>query len=123
MVNLIIPGRLPGLNEYTKACRTSAYVGAELKKKSEKLVTNCILAQIQTVRISSPVEIRFVWYEKDKRRDPDNISGFGHKVILDALVKNKILKDDSQRYVRRIQDLFETDAVNPRIEVSLQMIR
>lgn len=28
-----IPGRLDGLNEYTKACRGNCYSGAEMKKE------------------------------------------------------------------------------------------
>ena len=32
---LIIPGRLSGLNEYTKACRSNRYVGAKMKKENE----------------------------------------------------------------------------------------
>lgn len=34
-----VPAKLPGLNEYTKACRGSRYEGAEMKKQAEKLVS------------------------------------------------------------------------------------
>ena len=119
MAKLTIPGRLPGLNQYTDACRTSAYKGAALKKKGEKAVLKYIHMQAIPIDFKPPVEIDFVWYEKDRRRDPDNIAGFGHKVILDALVKSGIIKDDSQRYIRRITDAYETDPTNPRIEIDI----
>jgi hypothetical protein len=43
---LTIPGRLEGLNEYTKANRTSAIVGAEMKLIQEYKISQHIDVQI-----------------------------------------------------------------------------
>lgn len=36
--------------------------------------------------------MRYRWFEKDRRRDLDNVSSFGRKVIQDALVECGVLK-------------------------------
>ena len=35
---LIIPGRLPNLNDYTNACRSNAQAGGSMKKKEQKRI-------------------------------------------------------------------------------------
>ena len=118
MVAFTIEGSLPGLNEYTKACRTNPYTGAKMKRECEEFVMwTC--KNIDALIIGAVV-IDFKWIEKDRRRDPDNISSFGRKVILDALVKTGIITDDSQEYILGFRDFFEVDAENPRIEVAIR---
>lgn len=119
MVVLTIPGRLPGLNEYTSACRTHPQAGAKMKKDGEKKVAECIAQQLPGVHINAPVEITFTWTEKDRRRDPDNIAGFGTKVILDALVEAQVLPDDSQRYVMELHNYYSIDKDDPHIRVEI----
>lgn len=57
-------------------------------------------------KFEKPVFIHFHWVEKTSKRDLDNIA-FAKKFILDALVENGKLKDDSQKYVRGFTDTFE----------------
>lgn len=124
MVELVIPGRLPGLNEYTAACRTHPQAGAKMKKEAEEKVISCIIEQrLQGLTASFPVEIEFDWIEKDRRRDPDNISGFGRKVILDALVKTGVIQDDSGKYIKGFKDCFDVYPLYPRIEVFIKGVR
>lgn len=59
------------------------------------------------------------WYEKDRRRDKDNVSGFGRKVIQDALVKAKILKNDGWKDIDGFSDKFYVDTKNPRVVVEI----
>lgn len=49
----------------------------------------------------------------------DNISGFAHKVIQDALVKAEILKNDGWQEITGYLDQFYCDPQNPRIEVAI----
>ena len=120
MLMLIIHGRLPGLNDYIGACRTYPQSGAKMKKEAEELITRFINRQMKGVKVTRPVKIEFLWVEKDRRRDPDNICGFGHKVILDALVKAGVLPDDSGKYIKGFKDSFSVDNVFPRIEVTIR---
>ena len=74
------------------------------------------------VRIENPVFMEFLWVEPNKRRDKDNISSFGRKVIQDALVQCGVLKDDGWRHVVGFSDRFEVDKENPRIEVKIREV-
>lgn len=114
----VIPGSLPGLNMLIAANRANRYKGAKLKKDAD---LQCVAA-IRKCRVGAvkkyPVEIRVWFYEKDKRRDIDNIFS-GGKYILDALQEAGILKGDGQKYVCRLRYGHHTDPVNPRIEVEI----
>lgn len=52
------------------------------------------------------MHISFDWHETTMRRDPDNISGGGRKIILDALVFAKVIPDDGPKYVAGFTDRF-----------------
>jgi hypothetical protein len=114
---LTIKGRLPGLNEYTKACRTNPHAGNEMKRQAQDLVMWHILSQIRGLHFEKPVFILFTFYEQDRRRDRDNVSSFARKVIQDALVKCGTLHDDGWDYVTGYLDRFGVDKENPRIVV------
>lgn len=116
---LIIAGRLDNMNDYTSACRANQYKGAKLKQKNENVVKQAIYEQLGRLRIKNPVRMLYRWYEPNKRRDLDNISAFGRKVIQDALVDTRVLQDDGWRYVKGFQDEFYVDKGNPRIEVEI----
>ena len=68
------------------------------------------------------MKIDYILYEKNKKRDLDNISSFGRKVIQDALVDNGILKNDGWEDVVGFSDSFYIDKENPRIEVIISEI-
>lgn len=114
---LTIPGRLPGLNEYTDACRTNPRAGARMKQQAQELVMWHILSQIRGRRFTKPVFLLFTFYEQDRRRDRDNVSSFARKVIQDALVKCDTLIDDGWDQVTGYLDRFAVDKNNPRIVV------
>lgn len=114
----IIDGRLDGLNEYTKANRTNLYKGAQMKAQNEKYVMFYIKkAKLKKVE-KYPLKIVINWYEKNMRRDIDNIT-FSTKFILDSLVKMEIIEDDSQKYINEIEHYIHVDKNQPRIEVTL----
>ena len=114
---LTIPGRLPGLNEYTTACRTNPQKGNKMKQDAQTTIMWHILAQLHRKRIEKPVFLLFTFYEQDRRRDRDNVSSFARKVIQDALVKTGTLHDDGWDYVTGYLDTFKVDKANPRIVV------
>ena len=51
--------------------------------------------------ITNPCVIYIDWHEATKRRDVDNIQS-SQKFVLDAMVKNGVLKNDNRRYVKQI---------------------
>lgn len=114
---LTIPGRLPGLNEYTDTCRTDPRAGARMKREAQEAVMWHILSQMRVCRFEKPVFLLFTFYEQDRRRDKDNVSSFARKVIQDALVKCGCLRDDGWAYVTGYMDQFRVDKLAPRITV------
>ena len=66
--------------------------------------------------------MEYHWIEKDTRRDLDNISSFGRKVIQDALVKEGILRNDGWKDISGFSDSFGVDKDNPRIEVVIREV-
>lgn len=117
-----ILGKLNNLNDYTAACRRNAYAGNKMKQRNEETVLWAIRQQLRGVHIEKTVELEFYWYEPNKRRDHDNVSSFGRKVIQDALVKAGVLKDDGWDYIDGFRDVFLLDRENPRIEVVIKEI-
>lgn len=122
MPKLVIPGRLPNLNEYIEACRRNKYKANKMKKEAEDLVMLCARQQLRGWKARGPVMMFYLWVEKDRRRDKDNISGYGRKIIQDALVKGKFLKNDGWNDIEGFADDFAVDKGNPRIEIVIEEI-
>lgn len=116
---LIINGRLPGLNELITAERTHRQKGAKLKRDAETLVRWHIRQQLRGVKPKTPVHIEYRYFEPDRRRDCDNIAAFAHKVIQDALVKERVLPNDGWAQINGFSDYFAVDAKKPRIEITI----
>lgn len=119
---LVIPTRLNNLNDYITADRTNRYKGAAMKARNEALVKVAIKQQMRSLRIERPVYMEYTWYERNKRRDLDNISSFGRKVIQDALVQTRVLVNDGWNEIVGFSDQFYVDAANPRIEVLIREV-
>lgn len=113
---LIIPGTLPGLNEYISAERTNKHKAAALKRQTERPISRMAATQLKGLRLSRPVIMRYLWVEPNRRRDKDNIA-FAKKFVQDALVSSGILQDDGWRQIEHFTDDFQVDAKNPRVEV------
>ncbi len=119
---LVIPGTLNNLNDYIAAERTNRHKGAKMKADNGKMVAVAIRQCIRGVRIDRPVFMEYTWVEKNRRRDLDNISSFGRKVIQDALVETGVLKDDGWKHVVGFSDRFQVDKERPRIEVKIREV-
>lgn len=114
-----IHDRLPGINEYTAQQRANKYGGNLMKRHAQKAIEWEIRAS-KLKPIKSPVMILYTFYEPNKRRDKDNIAGFAHKVIQDALVACGIIKDDAWDYIVGYEDHFGIDKKHPHIDVELR---
>lgn len=114
---LIISGTLPSLNEVINANRSNRFAGAKMKKSVqssiEKLVMQQCLYKYERIRIS------FEWYEKNRKRDFDNIASSA-KFILDALVKCKVIPNDGWKQIApELNHKFYHDKENPRVVVTI----
>lgn len=118
MVKFTIRGKLPGLNDYITAERTSRYKGAEMKRQAETVVLHAARS-LGKWRADGKVYMVYRWYEPNQRRDKDNVSSFGRKVIQDALVRGRYLPNDGWKDIEDFADQFEVDKKNPRVEVEI----
>ena len=116
MIKLTIPGTLPGLNEYTKANRTNPHIGNSMKKQAQEQIMWSIKGQIR--ELMPPIKISYLWIEKGKRRDLDNIA-FAQKFVQDALVALKALPNDGWGDIGGFTHDFAVDKDKPRVEITI----
>ena len=111
MNTFTIKAKLPSLNDVTYKNRANKFYGNKFKGDIEEVIGWAIKQALtmKTLRpVEKPCEIQIHWHESTKRRDVDNIQS-SQKFILDAMVKNGILKNDSRRYVRQIHHVIIDD--------------
>lgn len=120
-MKFVIKGALPGLNEYIAAERSNRFAASTMKKQVQHTISLVCRAQHPKAHFTRPVVMHYTWYEKDLRRDCDNIA-FAKKFIQDAFVKAGILIDDSRKYVRGFTDSFGVDRKNPRVEIEMEEV-
>jgi Holliday junction resolvase RusA-like endonuclease len=118
---LTIPYTLPGLNEYTSANRSNAFQAAKFKKDVEGPLIMIIQSQLRGIKITKQVNIKHWWYEKNQRRDKDNIA-FAKKFIWDALVRAGTLKNDGWKEIAEFRDFVLLDQVDPRVVVEIEEV-
>lgn len=114
-----IPGRLDGLNSYTAANRTNPYKGGKVKRDNEDRIIWCIRQQLKGVHIEKPVLIYYHFFEKDNRRDGDNILSCATKFVQDSLVNTHVLQEDNRKCIPHFYHDVTVDKENPRIEVTI----
>ncbi len=116
-----ILGRLDGLNTYTAANRTNYQKGGRMKRDNEDTFIWSIRQQLPGVRIDreTPVLIYYRFYERDCRRDGDNILSCATKFIQDSLTKTHVLAEDNRSCIPHFYHDIFVDKENPRIEVTI----
>jgi Holliday junction resolvase RusA-like endonuclease len=103
---LWIPECLPSLNELIGGKVHDRIV---LKRQWRDVVV--ALAQSQKLRPVGPARMRYDFWERTRKRDLSNLFAGAVKIIEDGLVRARVLVDDSQKYVRRIE--FGDVVINP----------
>lgn len=117
-MKVIIPFRLPGLNEYVDAERKHRQKAAKMKRETQDSIILVLKRQIRRP-LREPVIMHYTWVEKDRKRDKDNIA-FGKKFVQDALVKMRVLKNDGWNNVGGFTDDFSVDKKRPRVEIEIE---
>jgi len=121
--SLTIDGTLPGLNEIIDASGINYRVRNALKQQAQNAVMWHIKQQLRGVRYDKPVRIHYMFYEPNRKRDKSNIAAGGIKVIEDALVKMKVIKNDGWKQIDGgVYSDFDVDKQRPRIEVTIEEV-
>ena len=97
-------GSLPDLNTVISITKRHWHRYASLKKAaSNKICLQTLAERLKPIR--DPVDVLFTWEQRDRRKDPDNVS-HAAKYVLDGLVKAKLLEDDGARQIHSITHRF-----------------
>ena len=120
-----IPMRLPSLNEYIDACRTSGRIGYYKNKHWNKgndmkqRVQRDIEPYLKKLGVfNNGIKVEFTWIEPNKKRDLDGIC-FAKKFILDAMVNAGVIPNDNQRYIKGFRDNFGYEKGKPKVIVEV----
>ena len=90
------------------------------KVKNEKTIRNCLIKQgMAGVKITSPVQIDYKIYAKDKKHDRQNLGSCLEKCFADALQTMKILPNDSWDWIVMNTFDYDIDRENPRAEITI----
>ncbi len=112
---LEIPGRVPTANQFLGKGQHWTYNAAksEWTKLIQVYIKKCKLRPMKWARFT------FEWRDTNTERDPDNLT-FLTKFILDALVDQRILKNDGWVEVLEIDHRFVVDRTEPGVQVMLK---
>lgn len=90
------------------------------RARQEVMEHTSVVARVQELRpVREPVEITFRWVVPNRiKRDIDNLAGNGVvKAVLDALVADAYLVDDSSRYVTAVRTEMVHEMGSRRLEI------
>ncbi|MEW6542457.1 MAG: hypothetical protein AB1411_02475 [Nitrospirota bacterium] len=107
-------GPLPGMNDILDTAK--AFDGRQHRLKQrwngyqeiKKSWLRTLVCELRLAKIR-PVERAywlFEWHEPNRLRDPDNVSGAGRKLILDAFVHAQLIPDDGWDVIAGWEDRF-----------------
>lgn len=112
----------PSLNNLLSQAEKSPYAYNSDKKKYMNIAITSIRKGLKGWKASGRIKLHYQYYEPmdGHYRDYDNISGAAHKIINDALVKCKVIHDDSPRYLAPSTDEFFYTKGTPKIIVTIE---
>lgn len=107
---LFVPGPLPGLNELFAARGRTRQIGAarqtseyaRAKKRWSGVIA--LLVRVNRIEPIEPSAWTWLWVELHRRRDPDNFSAAGRKLVLDGLHDARVLRSDGWTHVLEQRD-------------------
>lgn len=120
MQKFVIKGTLESWNQIISASKSHWSKYATYKHKQTFNVALIIKSHKLKPVKKYPIKLKFVWFAKDRRTDPDNLSSGGRKILMDSLKVAQIIKDDGFKYISGFTDEFYVDKDDPRIEVFIE---
>lgn len=107
MYRVIIPMKLPSLNEYISACKIQRGRWNKGNQMKQDTQAEMIYFLRKLPKFENPIKIKFIWIsKKGDRRDLDNVA-FAKKFALDALQQCGRLKNDNRKCVTGFTDEFK----------------
>lgn len=110
----------PDLNDMLHEAERHPRAYNDMKRQYQMLAINAIRRDLRGFKVKGRVQLNYHFGEpkKGQKRDYDNIVAAARKIITDALVKTKILQDDSPKYLGYGTNSFEyVDVPYIRVEI------
>lgn len=120
---IVIPGELPDLNTIiaeSKRGRGKWQPYNEIKQEHTNIVA--WIAKSEIKKQLKKIDLEITWICKNRRKDKDNIMAGGLKMILDGLVAAGVIENDGWSEIGSINNHFEVDKDNPRVEVEIREV-
>lgn len=117
-----IDGQLANLNDYIKAGNKNRYAANTLKQDEQNYVSWHIKKQLRNLKIDKQINIHYMFFEPNRKRDKDGVASFAMKVIQDSLVECGIIKNDGWKNIKNFTCEFDVDKQFPRINVFLEEV-
>lgn len=111
-----IPGASIDLNTYINAERTHRMKAAALKQQETDRITWLLPKQ----KLEGRIDVTIQAFQKDRRKDPDNVYFFT-KFLFDAMKAKGMIDNDGQKTIGRIT-LEPVELGDPRFEVTVQYL-
>lgn len=122
MPHFVIKGEFPSLNEYLAACGRNPKQGGKVKRQYMEIAAWEIRSQLKQFHTDKKVILHYYMFEKDMRRDKDNVFCMVSKCVSDALQATKVMNNDGWQNVENFTHDFFVDSMNPRIEVWIEEV-
>ena len=120
---IVIPGELPDLNTIiaeSKKGRGKWQPYNEMKQEYTNIVA--WIAKSEIKKQLKKIDLEITWICPNRRKDKDNISAGGLKMILDGLVVAGVIENDGWKQIGDISHKFKVDKHNPRVEVEIREV-
>ena len=113
----------PSLNDYIHALGTNPRAGGKMKADYDMIACDAVRLDLKRWKPKGRITLAYSFYEpnKGKMRDQMNVFSFFDKVFQDALVKCKVIDDDSPHFVdgsKIAHEFFYTNGV-PKVEIEI----
>lgn len=114
----------PGLNDILSASGKSPFAYNNVKKQYGYIAINSIRIGLKGWKPKGRVALHYEFGEPidGHYRDYDNIVAAGRKIINDALVTSKVLKDDKPQYLAYGSNVFVYTKGKPYIKVTFEEV-
>lgn len=120
MEKIVIDGDFPGLNQIINTAKTHFGAYSQMKKEhTERVQWAC--KELSPDFEPDRVFLNITYFVPNWRKDQDNIA-VAKKFILDGMVEEGIIEDDSHQYIAGWKERFKKDKENPRIEVVVEEV-
>ena len=120
VLKFFVPGPLPGRNEQEAAARKHRMAAAALKKKWTNHVTLCCSG---TGKTFNRVHVDFIWYQPNKRMDPDNVAGGGMKICFDGLQGAGVIPNDGWKNIESFSHTFQVNKESPGVAMVITEVK